>query len=81
MATVRSHSQIAHHQVSLQLQGSTFLTLAILVIAVSSLRKTLDREKTQDKDNARRILDDELASIASKEYNPYSLRLREPDLN
>ena len=44
---------------------------------INSLKKTIDREHTQNKDRAKRILDDELASITSKEYNPYSLKLRE----
>ena len=80
---MRSLSQKAHNQVSIFSYNAVapYLTLPLFFIAVSSLRKTIEREKTQDKDKAMRILDDELASIASKEYNPHSLRLREPDFN
>ena len=54
--------------------------LFLLLFYYSSLKKTIDRENTQNKDHAKRILDDELASITSKEYNPYSLKLRELSL-
>lgn len=48
---------------------------------IKSLKKTIGREKTTDKARAQRLLDVELASIASKEYNPNNLKLRDAPSN
>ena len=53
------------------------MTSHLLVFCYSGLKKTLDRELTENKGRANRILDDELASIVSKEYNPNKFTLRE----
>lgn len=44
---------------------------------IDSLKKTISREETQNKQRAQRMLDDELASIVSKEYNPQNFTLRD----
>ena len=55
--------------------------LSIILLLYSSLNKTIDRKQTEDKDRARRLLDDELLSIASKDYNPNRLQMRQINLN
>ena len=47
--------------------------LTIILIHCRALNKTIERKETEDKSRARRILDEELLSIASKDYNPNNL--------
>lgn len=41
-----------------------------------SLQSSLRREKTHDKERAQRLLDLEINSVVSKEYDPTNLKIR-----
>ena len=43
---------------------------------IMSLQRSLDREKTYNKGGAKRMLDLELASVTSKEYDPENIPVR-----
>ena len=49
----------------------------LTTILHSSLKKTMGRKNTMNKERAAKILDDELASIASKEYNVETYQVRD----
>ena len=51
------------------------------IIARSSIKKAMDKERTADKTRAQQLLDNELASITSKEYNPEQVALKESRLH
>lgn len=55
----------------------TYCILYSFISNFRSLKKTLARDKTMDKGRAQRLLEDELASIASKEYHPENPNLRD----
>ena len=46
---------------------------------IMSLQRSLNREKTYNKSGAQRMLDLELASVASKEYDPENIPIRGGD--
>ena len=58
-------------------QENKNITVCSFYLLNRSLKKTISRDNTSDKNHAQRLLDVELASIASKEYNVHNLKLRD----